>query len=201
MILPNTCATNWLDDTLPPVCLHPPSVLRERERNTMKNMTACLWLSLQINYLVITIVRSWHMALSISGCELSLNLLSYTLISTQYCTAKLELSASKKFSQKSQEPRCCKYFSLWINWFSNASDISSTDSLHLDRENKLLRTILHPENCKKKLFMNKSCFTVLYVCYKCLQDSWPISFAHGGDPGIYCQRSLFHFYEEKERKV
>lgn len=75
---------------------------------------------------------------------------SYTLISTQYCTANLELSASKKFSQKSQEPRCCKYFSLWINWFSNASDISFPDSLHLDRENKLLQTSLYSVNCEKK---------------------------------------------------
>lgn len=90
------------------------------------------------------------MVLSISGCELSLNLLSYTLISTQYCTAKQELSASKKFSQKSQEPRCCKYFSLWINLFSNASDISFPDSLHLDRENKLLQTSLYSVNCEKK---------------------------------------------------
>lgn len=54
---------------------------------------------------------------------------------------------------------------------------------------------------QKKLPMNKSCFTVLYACYKCLQDSWPISFAHGGGPDIYCQRSLFHLYEEKERMV
>lgn len=126
---------------------------------------------------------------------------SYTLISTQYCTANLELSASKKFSQKSQEPRCCKYFSLWINWFSNASDISFPDSLHLDRENKLLQTSLYPVNCEQKVLMNKSCFTVLYACYKCLQDSWPISFAHGGGPDIYCQRSLFQFYEKKERMV
>lgn len=93
---------------------------------------------------------------------------SYTLISTQYCTANLELSASKKFSQKSQEPRCCKYFLLWINWFSNASDISFPDSLHLDHENKLLQTSLYSVNCEKKFswikFVLQYYMHVINVC-------------------------------------